>query len=36
MGRGWKGFRIRCGERLEREPEGQENEWKSVVSGGWG
>ena len=30
--------KIRCGERLERWPDGQENEWKSeaVLGGAWG
>ena len=30
------GSRIRCGERQERGPEGQEKEWKSVAIGGEG
>jgi hypothetical protein len=33
-GEGNGGVRIRCGERHERGPEGQENEYKSVVGGG--
>lgn len=29
-------FRIKCGERLNRGIEGQENEWKSVAGSGRG
>jgi hypothetical protein len=28
------GGRIRCAERQERDPEGQENEWKYAAAGG--
>ena len=38
MGRSMIKFGIRCGERQERGPEGQENEWKSAagMGQGWG
>jgi hypothetical protein len=34
MGRGMRRFRFRCGERQEKGPEGQENEWKSAEGRG--
>jgi hypothetical protein len=32
----WKGIGGRCEERQERDPEGQENEWKSATAKGGG
>lgn len=31
MGRGMVVFRIRCGKKQEREPNGHSNEWKSAT-----